>query len=388
MNIVLFDPVAAAPIAKGLRLTSVGDGPVVAVGESSIRVLRDSGWSQLSIPQIPHITSAAFKSTTEGVVLGTSQTAVSSSGGGGGAFVWVILITAVLLSLSILALLIWSLIKRRWIVFGISAGVLALIALLLWQFVSLSPIDDKFTFRQGGSHYYTGENQPDNVVALTSDGGAHWRTISLPTNFYITGCVPVKSGYLVSSFASQEHLDGDLWLVLSSSPSQAALFSPARALWGMARADADIYAFGTEPVVAHIGNSWQTVPGDILHTTATLDSLSFIPSGSPNGIVALSPFKAGFLALGKDHDLYLYANRKMLRLRLPVGFAPTAIAAIANSSYVAVDSAGRFIASTNAGIAWQPEELPSHLAAASICCSKGTLYVADSVGNVFRSTTK
>jgi hypothetical protein len=310
IQVVPIEPLGKSPVTE---FSQFGNGPVLALtADHKLYHLNGETWSGISTPNTMRVVGAAFRSQNEGMVIGTTT---NNPGSGGGSFImgWAILGFLIAIIVGLIYAIVRLIRHRRWkLLSAAGVGIIAVIVLFL-HFVKFNNQTTRTFSFDAGTHYLGETGQPGNQVALTADGGMHWRSFSLGTNFYLTACAPVDSAYLVTTYASPDHLDGDLWRVPLDSIAKPGLFDAARALWGIAKSDSTVFAYGTDISVAHIGNPWRSVRGEVLRTDDRLDSLTILNISSNGGIVSLSAIKNGaeFWAVTRDHHLKWYSKERI-----------------------------------------------------------------------------
>ncbi|MFI5201289.1 MAG: hypothetical protein ACHQNE_02765, partial [Candidatus Kapaibacterium sp.] len=338
----------------------------------------------IATPNTMTVTSAAFRSPREGMAIGTTKSNPGNQSGGSFIIGWVILALLVLF----LGGLVWGIIhtirRKQWkILSALVLGIVAIVVLILY-FVNFGNSPKQFTFNPG-THYVGETGQPSSLVAITTDAGDHWRTLTLGTNFYLTGCAPVDSAYLIITYASMDHLDGDLWKVPVDSLHPAGLFSPGRALWGIAESDSMVFVYGTDISVAHVGNPWQSVRGEVFRTNLRLDTVNVLELSSNGGIISLSAEdSANFWAVTRNHLLKKNSNAIVSAVSFVAESLPMKIATISPNDIAVLDSVGHIFVSRDDGTSWQSLSLPDSTQASAIIGMAGTLYAADDRGKVFR----
>lgn len=381
-QVMILDSLVTSPVTA---FSQFGNGPLTAItADNHLYVLNGERFSPLSSPDSMRITAAAFRSPNEGMAIGTTTSKPDTGGGGSFTLAWIILGLLIVF----LGGLVWSIIhtirRKQWkILSAIGLSIVAIVVFFL-HFVSFGNSSTQFTF-DPGTHYVGETGQPSSLVALTTDAGAHWRRFSLGTNFYLTACAPVDSAYLITTYASPDHLDGDLWKVPIDSANHPGLFSPGRALWGIAESDSTVFAYGTDISVWHTGNPWQSVRGEVFRTNLRLDTVNVLELASNGGIISLSAEdSANFWAVTRNHILKKYSNASVSTVPFVAGSLPMKVAAVSSNDIAVLDSLGHIFLSRDDGTSWQSLSLPDSTQASAMIGMAGTLYAADDRGKVFR----
>ncbi|GEM_PF-4995979 len=360
------------------------NGPLVALDNASnLYEWQEGHWVSIAPPPGLKITAMTFRNMKEGLLIGIKP---GEAGSGGGSFIYAWLILGLLLIIVGFALygIIRLIKKKRWKLLTALGLVIVAVVILFKLFVNTTVPKRQFAF-ETGSHYVGETGQPTYNLAMTTDEGAHWYRFSLPTNFYLTGVSSVDSAYLVTSYASPDHLDGDLWKIPTDTGRHVGLFAAARALWGIDVSDSNVFAYGTDISVSHIGNPWQSVPGEVLSSNNRLDTVSFLSLKSNGGVISLSciPRTHDFWVVTRDHNIIKDSGNTVTSISFQVGHVPTKIVALSRSDIAVLDSVGQSFISHDGGKSWEMIALPSTARMHDIARGERSLLIGGDSGHVF-----
>ncbi|MFA5032735.1 MAG: hypothetical protein WC614_06930 [bacterium] len=143
--------------------------------------------------------------------------------------------------------------KWRWKILYATIPLVVLMAYCIWHRNSITKEELSFNY---GQHVFLGKTEYNSKAAITTDGGNKWSVFDIKTNFELTDIACVNNNYLISSFASKSHEDGDIWLVREDT-LQAMLLGVYRGLTGI-RESIDknqVVAYGTDRTVMITGKT-------------------------------------------------------------------------------------------------------------------------------------
>jgi len=289
-------------------LAGTDDGKVIASSSThNLFVLRDSQWVNIHVPDGITISNFAFSSPNEGIIVGQSLNQKVDENSHEGILILTIVVV-------LISLIIYSIIrfirKKRWKFLLILCSII-LIAICGVVALIKHPSTKTFEFEEG-SHYLE-NGQSSCPVFYTRDGGNHWKSIAIPTNFHLSSSCLIDSGYLISSYGSESHLDGDLWKLESKQIDKPLLWGACRALRGIKNEDKSIIAFGSNVSVAIIGNPWAKIPGEIIQMPASLDSANFTDLPNHLSVISVAAGSNGIIwAISENKKLYSVQNRNYI----------------------------------------------------------------------------
>jgi hypothetical protein len=290
------------------------------------RITSDSTNELVNTPDSINITNLVFKNENEGIIIGIPKDLNNKTNHTISPTLLLVLAVVILTGLIVG---IYKGLKKWKLKFLYVLVPLITFIIIYFQFPFGENEQDEKLYFENGSHYYSETNTYDGMAAFTNNGGKTWKTIIVPTNFELTGLIYLNNKYYISSFASQQHLDGDVWCINPQDKKiSISSFATKRGLNGLTVYNGNkILAYGTERVTAFLPESKMVkTKGEIIIFDEKLNTLLPLDIEGENQITSLSLLPDNTIwAISSDKKIYRLSENKWRLVNID-GFAdPTKI---------------------------------------------------------------
>ena len=287
-------------------------GFILSQGSKLFRITSDNATALIQTPDNILIQHMAFKNEQQGIIVGVPKSPGNKLNETNHTGIWL-----PLGSLLLIAALGFGIYKalRKWKLNFLYFLIALLVLTALYLFAPFGKNNEqkeKLFFATKGFHWFSDKPFYNRIAALTNNGGKTWKSVEIPTNFDLTGVVASNNSYYISTYASKNHKDGDIWRIDINDGDLPGIFSAKRGLSGITYQDNKIIAFGTDVVVAFVPQSRMVkTKGEILEFDEQLENLKAMDIQGEKQVNALSVLPGNIIwAIDSDGHLCKFSENK------------------------------------------------------------------------------